>query len=768
MSRKSLVIVESPAKCSKIESYLGPDYKCMASFGHIRELTGLTSIDIKNQFNLTFSNMSSKSKQITALKKAAKDSVDVIIATDDDREGEAIGWHLCKVLGLPVKTTKRILFNEITAPALQKAILSPTVLNMNLVMAQQARQSIDMMVGYMISPVLWDQIARKSKKGLSAGRCQTPALRLVYDNQKEIENATEEQVYNTTGYFTSKNLPYQLDKQIANKDDVESFLEESVNHEHKYNCSTPREVTKNPPSPFSTSALQQTASTELRYSPKDTMKLCQTLYEGGYITYMRTDSKTYSKEFLTEAHKYIDKKYGGDYVGPSGGSTKGKKPKKKTPVASQEAHEAIRPTKIERVTVPDSMSPKERKMYSLIWRNTIESCMAAAKCKGITSQISAPFDNVYKYSAEQIIFPGWKIITLPNCLSEVDPVYTLLTSIKDNTILQYHRVTSKPTIKNLKQHYTEAKLVQLLEERGIGRPSTFSSLIDKIQQREYVKKADVKGKIITCSQYELIKDEVIEEEIDKEFGNEKNKLVIQSTGTLVIEMLVQHFDLLFAYGYTSDMEAELDNIAKGKNTYEELCQSCFGKVESMIAQLPKVTNKNEIRIDNEHTFMIGKYGPVVKRTVGKETTFVAIRKDVDMDKLRKGDYTMDDLRVDPIMKGKLLGSWNGNDVVLRKGKYGLYIQYGDQNKSLKNVELNEANITLEDVVRYLDSERDPSILRVLDKRTSIRNGKYGHYIYFKTPDMKKPRFIPTKSYEGNYLTDSADTVLEWLDTIVSL
>jgi DNA topoisomerase-1 len=768
MSGKRLVIVESPAKCGKIESYLGTEYKCMASFGHIRELTGLTSIDIKNGFNLSFSNMSSKSKQITALKKAAKESVDVIIATDDDREGEAIGWHLCMVLNLPIETTKRILFNEITAPALQKAIKSPTVLNMNLVMAQQARQTIDMMVGYMISPVLWNQIARKSKKGLSAGRCQTPALRLVYDNQKEIENAPGEKVYNTTGYFTSKNLPFQLDKQIVVEEEVESFLEDSVNHSHEYNCSNPKDVTKNPPSPFSTSTLQQTASTELRYSPKDTMKLCQTLYEAGYITYMRTDSKTYSKEFLTLAHKYIDKKYGTEYVGPSGGSTKGKKPKKKTPVASQEAHEAIRPTKIERVTIPDSMSPKERKMYSLIWRNTIESCMSVAKCRGITALITAPQNCNYKYSAEQIVFPGWKIVSLPNCLSEVDPIYTLLNTIKPSTILDYHRITSKSTLKNLKQHYTEAKLVQLLEEKGIGRPSTFSSLIDKIQEREYVKKTDVKGKSIKCSEYELVGEELTVEETSKEFGNEKNKLVVQSTGTLVIEMLVKHFDLLFAYGYTSEMESSLDDIAKGKTTYETLCGECHEKVQSLIDALPKAKCKDEIQIDSEHTFMIGKYGPVVKRTVGKETRFVPIRKDIDMDKLRRGDYTMDELRVDQIAKGKFLGTYNEKEVILRKGKFGLYLQYGDQTKSLKNAELNEANLTLEDVIRYLDTEKDPSVLRILDKRTSIRNGKYGHYVYFKTPDMKRPRFIPTKTYPGDYLKDSVDIVLEWLDTHVSL
>lgn len=768
MPSGTLVIVESPAKCNKIESFLGPGYTCMASFGHIRELTGLTSIDIQNGFKQSFTAMSSKQKQIASLKKAAKSATEVIIATDDDREGEAIGWHLCVVLGIPVATTKRIIFNEITKPALQKAVSNPTVLNTNLISAQQARQTIDMLVGYMVSPVLWDQIARKSKKGLSAGRCQTPALRLIYENQKEIDASPGEKAYNTTGFFTSLSLPYVLDKHWTKESDVMNFLEESVNYDHLFDCSKPRDATKKPPQPFSTSALQQMSSNELRYSPKDTMRLCQTLYEGGYITYMRTDSRIYSKEFVKAAHKYVTKKYGAEYVGQksSDSETTGVKPTKKkvkkVPVAAQEAHEAIRPTDVERVVLPDSLGPKEKKMYKLIWRNTVESCMAEAKYKGITTTITAPFDTKYKYCAEQVVFPGWRIVGTPELRGQVDPTYANLRSIETGSIIEYHRVTSKSVLKNLKQHYTEAKLVQLLEEKGIGRPSTFSSLVDKVQSREYVKKEDIKGKKIICSEFELIDDEITIENVEREFGNEKGKLVVQPLGVMVIELLIRSFGELFSYDFTSEMEAQLDAIAKGITQYPVVCGDCHENVTKYIKSSPSGKRKEDIQIDKHHKFMIGRYGPVVKRTQGEDTSFVPIRKDIDMDRLRAGGYTMDELRVDPSMKGRRLGEWKGEEVVLKKGKFGLYVTWGDKSRSLKDMTMGEINITLDDVQPYLDDTVNPAILRALDDSTSIRNGKYGHYIYYKTAKMKKPRFLPIKDYTGDYIEDSRDDLLEWI------
>ena len=294
----TLIIVESPAKCKKIEGYLGQQYKCMASFGHLRSLTNLKSIDIPNHFAPTFSIMESKRQQITKLRNAIKKADDVILAADDDREGEAIAWHICQMFSLSVHTTKRIIFHEITKPALQKAVSQPTVLNLDLVYAQQARQILDLVVGFKVCPILWQKISQKTKSGLSAGRCQTPALRIVYDNQKSIDESPGRKVYQITGYFTSKNLAFVLNHNYDSERIVETFLENTVDHEHVYTCGPTRSTIKRPPEPFTTSTLQQMASNALRLSPKDTMRLCQTLYEGGYITYMRTDSTTYSKDFI--------------------------------------------------------------------------------------------------------------------------------------------------------------------------------------------------------------------------------------------------------------------------------------------------------------------------------------------------------------------------------------------------------------------------------------------------------------------------------------
>ena len=310
-----LVIVESPAKCKKIEGYLGNGYKCIASFGHIREIAnGLKSIDTENNFKVVFKTIKSKNKYIKSLREWIKKSNEVILATDDDREGEAIAWHICKTFNLPILSTKRIIFHEITKSAIKNAINNPIKINMNTVNAQLARQVLDLLVGYTISPILWKHISRNSKGSLSAGRCQTPALRLVYEQQKLIKNSPGKKVYETTGTFTKNNLDFLLNYNYNNEKNMENFLEESVNFRHIYTVSNPKIVKKNPPIPFTTSTLQQKASNEYNFSPKQTMRLAQTLYENGYITYMRTDSTTYSKEFIKLAKKYIKKQFGEDYI----------------------------------------------------------------------------------------------------------------------------------------------------------------------------------------------------------------------------------------------------------------------------------------------------------------------------------------------------------------------------------------------------------------------------------------------------------------------
>ena len=520
----TLVIVESPAKCKKIEEYLGPGYKCLASYGHLQELSSLKNIDIENNFKPTYTVIDNaiKKKQIEILRKEIKNAKEVILASDGDREGEKIGFSIIELFKLPLNT-KRITFNEITESAIQYAIKNPRTINMDIVNAQQARQILDILVGFKVSPMLWKFItnAKGKENALSAGRCQTPALRLIYDNEQEIKEAEERKVYNTTGYFTNSNIAFDLNKQYELEDEMTDFLDGSADFSHIYTCSQPTKILKKSPEPFTTSRIQQVASNELHYAPKETMRICQLLYEGGYITYMRTDSKTYSGDFIESVKGYITRTYaeGDKYISENidtmiTGAVKEIVPKKKSKKTEkpppQEAHEAIRPTNIYLCELPETMDSKEKRMYKLIWENTLESCMTSASFNSVTASISAFQNNKFTYTSELIDFPGWKIVAKK--YSTENKEYQYLQNIKQNSPIPYKKICSKITIKGSKQHYTEARLVQLLEEKGIGRPSTFSSLVDKIQERGYVKKEDVKGKEIICKDFELENDEICEVE----------------------------------------------------------------------------------------------------------------------------------------------------------------------------------------------------------------------------------------------------------------
>ena len=764
----SLVIVESPAKCKKIEEYLGPGYKCIATYGHLRELPSLKNIDIENNFKPTYSLIDNaiKRKQVEFLRKEIKNAHEVILGLDGDREGEKISYCVAQLFNLDISKTKRITFNEITETALRNAIQNPRTIDMNIVNAQQARQILDVLVGFKVSPILWKLVSQPKGKdhALSAGRCQTPALKLVYENQKEIEQVAERKVYNTIGYFTNSNLPFDLNKQIEDEDDMIDFLDKSADFAHIYTCSQPVKVYKQPPESFTTSRLQQVASNELHYSPKETMRICQVLYEGGYITYMRTDSKTYSAEFLDDAKNYISNTYNAQYIrltlNENGDvnskqnepKKRGRKKEKNTEFA-QEAHEAIRPTNISLQNLPEELDSKtfgskERRMYKLIWTNTLESCMSDASFYSITASISAPDNAKYSYTTELIDFPGWKIVE--NKFSRENKEYQYLQTIKKDLPIQHKKICSKVSIKGSKMHYTEAKLVQLLEEKGIGRPSTFSSLVDKIQERGYVKKEDVKGREIFCRDFELEDGEICEIENKREFGNEKSKLIIQPLGIIVIEFLDKHFNKLFNYEYTSLMESALDKISKGELIWFEVCKACNKEVDELI-EFIKGETKFEFQIDENNTYMIGKYGPVIKCVEEKdgkeEITFKSVKKDVDMSKLKIGECELDDI-VEKNKTGNAqynLGKYEGKDVFLKKGKYGLYVSWGDNSKTLKELGNRPIeNITFEEVKEIL--EKGSGIVRVINSSLSIRKGPKGDYVFYKNAKMKKPSFHDIKSF----------------------
>jgi DNA topoisomerase-1 len=825
-----LFIVESPAKCNKIEQYLGPGNKCIASYGHFRELNGLQSININNNFEPTFVISESKKTQVNKISKCIKGASEVFLATDDDREGEAIAWHLCDYFGLSLKTTKRIVFHEVTETALKKAVAEYRYVNMNILYAQLARQVLDVLVGYKVSPILWKNV----KDGTSAGRCQTPALRLIYDNYKDIKASPGSKEYNIVGYFTTKNIPFVLHHNNLNNNnnnEVIAFLEASKEFQHTFACGELRDSIKAPPTPFTTSKIQQAASTNLHTSPKDTMKICQRLYEEGFITYMRTDSDIYAEEFVDKAAAYIEKEYGQEYKKESGRESDKKDKKesdkkdkkesdkkdKKTPLLTQDAHEAIRPTDINIKTLaPDIFSSKECKMYQLIWSNTVESCMAPAIYKGLTATITSPQDHIYKVSTEQVIFPGWKIV---NGCEEVNKDFVFLQTLKQGSIMKYKKITAKVSMKDMKSHYTEAKLVHLLEHQGIGRPSTFSSLIDKIQERGYVKKENVNGISVKCVDYELSGNKIDTITSEREFGNEKNKLVIKPLGIMVLDYLVAHINDVFEYDYTKHMEDQLDLIAQGAKVWHELCRECLTDLDASIKDISdKNKGKETIRIDNEHMYMMGKYGPVIKCTsaagtsaagastsaagtstsaagtsasaagasaagagtsAGTESTtktrkkenndnitFKSVKPDIDLEKLRSGEYTLQDILAEPSLTGggRPLGLYKTKEVVLKSGKFGWYVEWSGERKGLK-LTLDEASaLNLDDILDTLfDMENgDSAMIRVISKETSIRKGKFGDYIFHKNHKMKKPKFLKLTEFKEDYKTCDIELILAWL------
>jgi DNA topoisomerase-1 len=664
---KYLIIVESPSKCNKIQKYLNDNddfniYEVVATMGHITELKSLENIDIENNFECQYDIMESKKKAISNIKKKIKSVDEVILACDNDREGEGICFFICKVFKLNVKTTKRIIFNEVTEKAILEAIKNPVFINIDLVQAQQTRQILDLLIGYTISPILWKYIdTNKNKISLSAGRCQTPALRIINDNYNNINQHSGQIMYKIIGYFTNMNLAFELNRKISQETEVVDFLEKSSIFDHKLCIDKPIKKIYPPPKPLITSSLQQICSNELHISPNETMKICQDLYENGYITYMRTDTKNYSKDFIEKAYKFIEnnyeKKYNNyDFI------------KKDIKVG---AHEAIRPTYISLDNLPEPFNNIYKRVYKIIYVNTLESLLLPASYFVIRAKINSIYNDeniFYEYFTEVIDFPGWKIIKKNYSLENKE--FNYLKNYKSSEIVKYSKIIASPDMYDLKLHYTEARLVQLLEEYGIGRPSTFSSIVEKIQEREYVKKQDIHGTTQDTFTYELENHNI--NKINKKitFGNEKNKLVIQPLGISVINFLEDNFELLFNYNYTKQMEDNLDLISLGEKTKKDVCKTAY--------------NEMMILVDKINSEMIPK-----TKTVNN----------VDTSKLLKPTPT----NISQYGKnGILLGKYDNEDLFLKKGKFGLYVVWG-QNKKSMNYFGNRPieNIRLEEIISKL-------------------------------------------------------------------
>jgi len=800
---KILLIVESPAKCSTIVGHLGADkYVCAATFGHLQELTGLQDIDTAAfaavpQFHI----VESKKAQIDKIRALVAECKETYLMTDNDREGAGIAYHVCCLFGLPIATTRRIVFNEITKPALERAIQSPQLLNMDAVYAQIARQALDMVVGFKITPTLWHHVPEPRPKGassLSAGRCQTPALRLIYDNQCDIDAAGEGTIiYNTVGYFTKLNLKYELSKGHDTAETCAAFLRASAAFEHVIHAPKIHGFSKPAPRPLTTSALQQQASNELSLSPAETMLACQHLYEGGYITYPRTDSRAYSEPFLAHARDYITEKWGDQYVKSATQEEDAAKReevvvkkkrivvKKKRDIAKevdkdkddvdkdkddvneeavedvrpQEAHEAVHATSLHCVAVPDTMTTKEQRLYRMIWRHSVETCMAPCTGSTMTSCISAPEDRDYRHSVERIEFAGWRIVA---ALSKTDDAanatnrWMLLQAIVPDSAIKYNKLQSGMQVRELKSHYSEASLVSMLEERGIGRPSTFSSLVHKIQERGYVAKQDVPGRRVSCTQFELDGGVLSQTAEEREFGNEKNRLVLQPLGRTVITFLCSHFAELFDYDYTKRMEHQLDLVSSGQKQWGEVCRDCV----SCVNQLMDGLNAAQPTGPTKHG---------VNEAHGSDSASCR----------------------EPSKKlCKLLGKYNGTDLFLRTGKYGPYLTWGDNKKSLThlkskgqtdtvvNVDVDTITCSYDDAVRHIEStasttasstepavvSTNPSILREINAFTSVRTGQYGPYIYYKNPKMTTPAFVSLRGFKEDWKSCDLRILEMWSTT----
>lgn len=728
-----LVIVESPAKCKKIEQYLGSPYKCMASYGHFRNCNSLKNIDYNSKFAITFEPMEDKKSQIEKLRTAINKSKEVIIATDDDREGEAIGWHILDHFDLPLNT-KRIIFHEITQSALQQSIKNPTIINMNKVYSQQARQVLDLMVGFTISPLLWKYISRT--QGLSAGRCQTPALNLVYENHIENQKKEMKMSYKTIGYFMSKNFDYELNKELLTKKSVLEFLELSKSFVHLYSKKTPVRFVTAPPLPLHTSSIQQLINTHYHYSPKDIMQSCQVLYEKGYITYMRTDNKCYSKEFINLTESFITEKYGENFNSTSIDNITLKS-------TSAEAHESIRPTNIQMDTCKDSTcSKRDSNVYQFIYNHTLKSCMSDAYGKKLKTVITAPLDYEYSYTEKMYEFIGWKIVDGP---TEEQNYFNYFKQLDDNMEVKYNKLHSKVQHKNVGSHLSEANLVQLLEKNGIGRPSTFSSLVEKIQTRGYVKITNIAAKKIKTKEYTLENRNIKELEQIKEVGGEKKRLVIQSIGLLICEWLYENHSSIFNYDYTSQMEEKLDKISNNTLTYYDICN----EIHTYLSNIETDSKKMEKQIDENHSLIYGKNGFIVKTKENNKVVFKPVKPNIDFQNVEQ--FTLEQIL--DYSNEKDIGTFRDINVIIKKGKFGPYFQYDDKNYSLSSLDKPFSQINISDaitIIQNYNSEEQPNIIKQIDENLSIRNGKFGNYLYYKSSNMKKPSFISLQKCDFDY------------------
>ncbi len=749
---KNLVIVESPAKAKTIGKFLGNDFVVKSSFGHIRDLPkkGM-SVDIANNFTPVYEVSSDKKKVVSELKKAAKEADTVWLASDDDREGEAIAWHLAEVLKLDPKTTKRIVFHEITGPAIQAAIQTPRTVDLKLVDAQQARRILDRVVGYELSPVLW----KKVRTGLSAGRVQSVAVRLIVEREREIEEFQTTATFKVTAQFTLEDgtelkaeCPTKFETEEAATQLLEALKDETATI--KDVKKTPG--TRSPGAPFTTSTLQQEASRRLGYSPKQTMMLAQRLYENGHITYMRTDSVNLSKLAIGAIAGYVEKEYGKEYHQVRTFTTKS--------AGAQEAHEAIRPSHVERRDAGDD--PQQKKLYDLIWKRAVSSQMSPAKVEKTTITIGLEKNTeVLEAKGEIVTFAGFLKVWAENKTGEEG----LLPEVSKGDILNLISALAEQTFSRPPARYTEATLVRQLEEMGIGRPSTYAPTISTIQDRGYVEKAEVEGKERDVIRVTLEKGEIARSQTTETTAPDRNKLIPTSTGKVVTDFLAKNFNDIVSYDFTKDVEEEFDDIAEGKVTWQKMLAKFYGPFHTTVEKSADIS-----RAEAAQARLLGndpKTGKPVSARFGRFGPMVQIGNVEDEEKPKfagiTNGKTVDNITLDEALKlfdlPRNLGKdEQGNDILANIGRFGPYVKIGSSYVSIKghdpySIELDTA---LELIKEDAAKKAARNIKEFEGTDIKVLNGRYGPYI----TDGKKNAKIPKGTEPADVTLEQAKELLE--------
>ena len=740
---KNLVIVESPAKAKTIEGFLGKEYTVKSSYGHVRDLNKNTlSVNIEKDFEPEYEISDDKKALVAELKKLAKSAETVWLASDEDREGESISWHLYETLGLKGKNTKRIVFHEITKTAILNAIENPRTIDMDLVAAQQARRVLDRLVGYELSPLLW----KKVKPSLSAGRVQSVAVRLIVEREEEIKNFVQTSAYRVTAQFMFKkdgqdyNIAAELPTRFDTEAEARKFVESCVKASYQVDNIEKKPASRYPAPPFTTSTLQQEAARKLGFSVANTMRIAQQLYESGKITYMRTDSVNLSNLALGMAKKEIAANYGEEYVKTRQYQTKTK--------GAQEAHEAIRPTYLDQHTIKGTAD--ERRLYELIWKRTIASQMADAQLERTNVNIAvSSSDKQFVATGEVILFDGFLKVYMESFDDDRnEDSAAILPPIEIGMPLDLDKMDAQQRYTRHPLRYTEASLVKKMEDLGIGRPSTYAPTISTIQKREYVAKGDVKGEMQSYKIITLKNDKVSEKTGKETYGTEKGRLLPTDIGVLVNKFLLQYFESIIDYNFTANVEKEFDKIEEGQREWnamiKEFYQGFHTQIVSTTENSGKFSGEKLLGLDpasgKKVYVKVGRFGPVAQigdTDADEKPRFAGLKKDM----------SIESVTLEEVLKlfefPRTLGEFEGKEVSVSIGRFGPYIKHNSAFFSLAKTD-DPNMVDLERAIEIINEKRQKdlqSIIRTFDNDPDMRvlNGRFGPYISYKKSNYKIPK-----------------------------